>query len=1053
MELQLAAMISTILELAVEAGVSVPNIEDPYVISGPNCQIGRKLRWDAFEKWYVGNELHENQLKAMPTVARIMFTDWEKKHVKDDVKLREIIKSCQTETPQPPPSNKKKIAQAPTPPVKPIKRMATGDLALTVGKSALDDDEIVKLYEIEVNKPGGDVFRCDILKKQVRSVLVSRNLSMMRLFWPPSGLSRPTSQYLFPRLGLIHPKYEEPVKRFQAFPSKSSETYSIEEVMAWYRSADLKEDDEINVRNELEGQKHQAYLNWLAEEEERMERGRLLMVDEDILSAKLRIHAKGIEVDRELPLGKPRYRDFVFGRRLPGQYEDLKTTTVKFPDGSGLDNEDEVQDILEKMAKETELSLQHARELKKKQVEDRKRKEEEDRIKQEKLERDQRIEENKDRLKKIREHLENIKLQRKLEEEAKQREIEENARRLEQDLILQHEYLLYQENIKRENNLMEQERKFMEQEDMYHHYCREKSYNHENMLLEDELGSHRRAVESKRLLDYQIRLKELEEIYQEYVPFKFDTKKIRNKQFHNPSEGSDDYYIDDEIYDEIDILLKEKDISLSSRQIKWRLFAREPLHCGDNNISDKMETFAQRLSPVQYIPKAPLEKKIWPRSENPDISPPLIWSGPSSSMEKKYAKLRKKSRPYTPLNPGEELYTNPDFPEPLEILLPQNEIVGHLEHIGMPKSMVKSIKNSRSLPALASPVLHLHPSHSQKRKKIQVSPRKFQQPSFLAPIRYQSQTEDLRILSPSQELISHKQHDVEPLQKVQQSNSFSDPLLISQDQINVIHGNKKHGKSSDQLIEQIKSDREALRAFIASSSSAMADDRFYLEACRPGLRSRDSISSNQLIQNYRQSLLQSFKNKDHYSGSAIISAVKESIDIVDKVSSSLPMSDSMSATLNQSIIPSDSQKPRLLSAPPSPSSSHTIDRSIPLSDETSVENNQRVSFHAGSPSDVKISLEQHEILHANIRQPPFEPPFSKGLFGVKGQKKVLAEVSPAYVANDIASSKLHGNGIMRSETHKSKQRDEYSSILRKTIETNRKNYSATDVNFINNKGL
>jgi hypothetical protein len=1045
-------MISTILELSVEAGVSVPNIEDLYVIYGPNAQIGRKNRWEAFEKWYVGNELHENPLKAMPTVARIMFTDWEKKHVKDDSKLREIVKQRQNENSQ---SDKKKsIAGMPTAPPKPVKRMATSDLNLTVTKSSIDEDEIVKLYEIEVNKAGGDAFRCDVLKKQVKSVLTSRNLSMLRLFWPPSGSSKPTSQYLFPRLGLIHPKFEEQVKRFKVFPSKSPETYSIEEVMAWYRSQELVEDDEINVRNELEGQKHQAYLNWLAEEEERMEKGRLLMVEEDILASRLRIHTKGIENDRELPLGKPRFRDFIFGRKLPGQYEDLGTKTTKFSDGSGLDNEDEVQDILEKMAKETELSLQHAKELKKKQLEDRKRKEEEDRIKQEKLERDQRIEENKDRLKRIREHLDNIKLQRKLQEEDKQRELQENDRKKDRESLLHEEYLRHEKQVYQEKKLLDEENRLMQIEDLYHHYCREKEYNQHNMIEEDVNGALWREIEMKNTLKYQNRLRELEEIYEEYEPFQFDPNKIRRQDCHYP-DPDDDLLHDDEATAAATAMLKKRQSEIPQK-IEWRLFAKEI----SDSLPEKYFVGADD-SPSHFIPgglpqlRDHSDVKVWPRSENlTDIVPSLIWSGPDANLEKKYSKLRKQSRPYTPLNPGEELFANiAGDAEPMNVLLLQNDIIDPLEQIGLSKSLIKSMKNNRYNLPTSEPVSQ--PTSRFPKLKPQSIPtqKRFEQPSFKEPIRYQSSTDDLRILSPSRDRAALLESASSPNlsvanppllpQNAHQTMASAPPALIK---------SLRQSKSANRMLDQIKSDREALRAFISSSSS-LTDDRFYLEACRPGIRSRDSINSNQMVQNYRQTLLQSFENKPLHQGSAILTAVKESMDAG-------PMSDSVSFSL-----PLPSKHPSSLTQ-----NDAKIDHSVPVSGELqkdgrqSLCNSQELSLHPTSlhPSDLILSPKHRPLAHEDVEsqsvvQPPFQPPYSRKLFGIRGQQKRITELHPAILANEIVSESAalkKGTKVSAQlETCKSKQRHEYSSLLRKTIETSRKNYSASDVNFADNKGL
>ena len=291
-----------------------------------------------------------------------------------------------------------------------------------------------------VNAADGHLFRCDLLEAQVDTLISSRNSSMTRALFAPALPGRVSQQFVFPRMGLIVPKYQAPVKRFKLFPSISNKTYSIEEVMGWFNSYELREDDEMMKRGELEGQKHQAYLDWLAEEEERMEQGRRMMVDEDRRSSQLRIHTSMIEHTREPPQGKARFKDYIFGTKMSGSYDHISAQPV-YNDGTGLDNEDEVQDVVEAMAREAEIALQLAREAKKKQIEDRKRKEEEERRLQEKMERDIRIEENKDRLKRVREHLENLKVQRRIAAEEAQLEAEGRARQEEFLAILRQERL------------------------------------------------------------------------------------------------------------------------------------------------------------------------------------------------------------------------------------------------------------------------------------------------------------------------------------------------------------------------------------------------------------------------------------------------------------------------------------------------------------------------------------------------------------------------------------------------------------------------------------
>jgi hypothetical protein len=1105
LELQLACMMTGIMQLAVEVGVPIPSIEDHKVLGGPLCQPHRKVRWDNFSKWYVGNELHENPMRAIPTVARIMFTEWEKKLAKKSPLVKETIELKHG-------ADKKETSKVAKKPKGMIKRTTSTNLAHSAGEK--EEDETIRMYEEEVNKADGYLLRCDLLQEQADILIKSRNFSLTRALWAPALPGRVTSQFLFPRMGMITPKYTAPVKRFKPFPSQSNETYSVEEVMGWFNAVELRDDDEMMTRGEQEGQKHQAYLDWLAQEEERMERGRRMMVEEDKRAKLLRIHTSIIEHGREPPIGKARFKNFVFGNKLPGEYGHIAETPV-YAEGSGLDNEDEVQDVVEAMAREAEIALQLAKEAKKKQLEDRKRKEEEERRAQEKLERDIRIEENKDRLKRVREHLENLKLQRKIAALEEKEEAAGKARQEEFIAMLRAEKAEEEAKKQKEEAMRLKELQLMHKEDISHRLLREKLRDIRGMEHEDIRGILMREEEREIARIKAERVAQLEKIYEPYIPFRFHNRKIRNPGMHivdTDEEGvhhntdapaEDDYPADDPVKH-----------ALRNARVDWQSFVkreRDPL-ADDNGILNtdranfpgqgtraargekafnKKSFKAPQMSAIlQQKQQTQTSAPLWPRSVNEqDSKAPLIWEGPSHSAEKQFGKLRKQPRAFTPMNSGEAAFAKtPDLSEANEIVMVHTTVCDALNGAGVPRSLLKSISRggwskTETLGEVEPPVT-LPPLRSASAAQLGAAEERAR------PLVYKISADTLEVASPSlvgghsldfpsapqsrimsrtlqpirSDIVATPQARPKSGNKTAKASAHAhtgssldrppsvDDVLQSHElalaSFDVMKSRRRKGKDVEGVVKAIQAEREALRAFV--TSTAMTQDKYYLETCRPGLRSRDSISANKAIVDYSSQL---FGGKAKGPGSE--PAVSKKHADVDKELLMILVEDPMKE--GAAIVPVD-QTVTQLPLPVSPVQEHAAEGED--ADATNKAHllhtiGQDITDDNSIPSTTGIDFDLDHSEVPAYKQHPYAPPYSRQPFGVKGKSMDILPDSPTKVAHDKAFNKFGAEKRhSKTTTLKTMQRDEFAILQRRTMETSARSYEiGTDVNFHDNKGL
>ena len=106
---------------------------------------------------------------------------------------------------------------------------------------------------------------------------------------------------------------------------------------------------------EEDGRRRRAYLEWLSKEDERMAESRLLMLAEDRDGLVRREYFLKLEAKfGEIADLAPDYtkREFTLQPDLPGRYDNTFTDqSTIYEHGTGVDNEDELEDVKEAQQK------------------------------------------------------------------------------------------------------------------------------------------------------------------------------------------------------------------------------------------------------------------------------------------------------------------------------------------------------------------------------------------------------------------------------------------------------------------------------------------------------------------------------------------------------------------------------------------------------------------------------------------------------------------------------------------------------------------------------
>ena len=1095
LEMQLACMLVEISELAVENCVGVPNPEDANILSHTLEIPSRIKRWNNYEKWYVGNETSDNAKKRRPSLARIMFADWEKKCLKKDVAFQETLKkpTASSKIDDAPPSNPKlikKMARRLS-----SKRMSSANLD---GSSSFndDDDEIIKHYESVVNKDA--TVRCRYMKKLLEVVLKSRSLSMMRLLMPPAVPGRVHSQFMFPRLGVITPCYTEPVPRFQPYPSFSTETYSVAEVLLWFNDAELSLDDDRMMVAEEEGKKRQAYLEWLAEEEERMLAGRVMMKREDVFSHHLRHHTHSIEVNPPKIEGNENYKDFVHGPRLPGEYSGLVANERYYEDNTcGINNEDEVYDVLEQMRYEAESALRAKKERKKQLIEERKRKEEEEKRKQELFERDQRIEENKERLDKLRKHLQDLKESRLKEKEMEKQKVRDAALLKEKEEEERIAKLERQQMIKKEQAKVDNEVRLMTMEDEIHHIQRNHLREFANMEHEDICGQLMREKYNNEERTRRQRIEELESVYEKYEPFVFKKSQIRVPYLHTGDEILD--ADSDVLPDKVDWKLlqhgaeakkSKTNLNENTGSDESSFYTLDDIFQGNEKNDELLEKLLFTNNSKILLPDSVFENdddgvappdidslNFWPRTMNETaIETPMVWKGPSGKNAKP-RQLRKKQRPYTVFNSSEvylqKIWKVSDAPK---VVFLETSTDNTLEALGFEPDIIRSFGQREEVVHLPPLKFKQNADDSTRTLKKPVSPGL----SFIDPVVYRPTSQGLSIDSTS--------NDCDAFEYVKSSSrGFPTVGGVIDNAPNTYRVKTAKGMARKDGNKTISSEKKSLKEMIRRNSlSAM--DPFYVEACKPELRKSDSLSDMKGLPEFQlpnaddfiQKMDSAATDNSNACNSPGTSSVNSTCEDKYGYRDTVAISDEIfhsARSENTEII--NELKSSMESNGPHGSSMtdfrvDSADKSIfpkPSLDDPEFRITDRgVVYEPNNSNQSTTVYRQYEEYH---------PPFYRKPFGVKGRIKPLEEesfiVRAKKSADAIASQKEKEERIEQRKlaklskeaqiqlqskkkkkhgpTAKSLHRDEFAALMRKSFEETSRQYDCSNVNFINNKGL
>jgi len=555
-EIALACSLDYILELAIMDGVSVPDLEDVDLDS--KIAPVRAQRWKDFAKWYAGEEgIEKIPGKGVPTMARVLIAEeWEGKSLYEDCTLlRSLIQMGIPLSDDLKESNEIRL-----------QKISEGDFEAAAAPLPKDQkDDLLIAYENSLNSSVGVAIRIDLFKFYLNAIIKSRRQLMLNFLWPP-GPARSGHQFLFPRLGLITPQIEMPDARIQVFPSKSNASYTHAQILGWYSAAELDEDDELMFEAEEDGRRRRAYLEWLSMENERCAEGRLMMLAEDKEGQIRRKYFDMMEIKfgaiNKLSANQNK-KEFSLTNNLPGHYEFIQAESNVFEDGTGVDNEDELEDIRQAQVEAAEKAKADAAEKKRKYDIELKRRarEEEQRVRRE--ETDRRLAENTERRRQVREHIEELKKRRANAAEDEKRKARGAAAAAEQIRSREDEEKRVRKSIEYQKLCLVQDREQMAWEDEYIKSLNIRTF--ETRLMEHEdITSTLRGMNEKRVEAQNIiRVAELEEIYEPFVPYEFKPEKVRLPALHSilsdTAEQSDAFA---SIY-------RSKFSEMDSSHIKW----------------------------------------------------------------------------------------------------------------------------------------------------------------------------------------------------------------------------------------------------------------------------------------------------------------------------------------------------------------------------------------------------------------------------------------------------------------------------------------------------
>lgn len=345
MEIAVACSLDIILYHALLDKIVVPNPEDVTLKHGVFGIRDAKIA--KFVSWYAGGEDTDRiPGHSPPTLQRTVFAEtWETRCVKFDPFVLESLVDNEYPVPQ-----KYYFVSS---------RLRGSMDSIKVPSDETFYNPLLELYQDTVGKPSGTFLRMGLLARHLSTIIGCRRAALLRWMWPP-GAARTGRQFLFPKMGLITPPFDLPARRIKPFPSRRPDAYTHQEMIAWYPTTVLDEDDALMKAGEVEGVRMRSYHNWLAQEKERQELTRKQMLQEDfdghmrreinkevefrltLNAQKLKHvveHARDEDPDKEIELK--------FAASLPSEYWYIFEESQEYKYGSGIHNEDEMEEYRE----------------------------------------------------------------------------------------------------------------------------------------------------------------------------------------------------------------------------------------------------------------------------------------------------------------------------------------------------------------------------------------------------------------------------------------------------------------------------------------------------------------------------------------------------------------------------------------------------------------------------------------------------------------------------------------------------------------------------------
>lgn len=546
MEMVLACSLDQIIELAIDEGIAIPDPEDFTIPL--NLFPTREERLKKFCVWYAGDE-EKNKIpgQGIPTLARVVLSEtFEDLSVDHDPFVLSTMQHNNMPMPpfclpedhpdyRPKPEIVEEIHDG-------VKRYHLETISVDSNDEEEEYATLLQAYERAVTTGLGKCLRINLISRTVNIIMSSRRTGMLRYIWPP-GPARSGLQYMFPRMGIISPKFELPARRIKVFPSRSIESYTYAEMTHWYSLVDLEDDDMIMRKAEADGVRLREYNEWLSHEKERVVESRLMMTDEDYRGKLSRESWKLIEKNfKEYSIAleeKVLARDkddelqkmgFMFSHDLPKEYWYIFEESTEFRHGNGIDNGDELEDIRLAQYERGKIAREEAIKFENYLQEERKKRDAEEQARLKREEQDRRLAEGILRRRKLRDHLEDLKRQRIFQQE-EQRRREENEKLLKQLMELEEEKRRQEELLRQQaHDSMMKERRLMGLEE---HTQRELHIRtRETHLMEHEdimsfmVSQAVARAEKKKLL----RLCALEELYVPFEPFQFRNERTNYKE-------------------------------------------------------------------------------------------------------------------------------------------------------------------------------------------------------------------------------------------------------------------------------------------------------------------------------------------------------------------------------------------------------------------------------------------------------------------------------------------------------------------------------------------